>query len=275
MKPHKTTLAGSILLLDIPVGRTVSDICPSCGKSKLSVSNLDGTGYLYNCFSASCGLKGYVPLAGVRSFATDAPAQPVRTRTPYTGPLEKLIPRDAEFLENKYAFTEYHLQKSRVRRSHVGLAGRYAFPILDSRGTQKGIQFRSYTGSGPKATTLLEDSNSTKSSWYAASTSSRIEDLDNTVILVEDIPSAVRLSAYVSAIALLGTTIDPRDIPLISAKWAHVVVALDPDATGQALRLRARLAGWFDWVDLLFLNKDFKDMTEHELYDTVMGDVVP
>lgn len=274
MKPHKTTPVGQLKLLNIPVGRTVTTECPSCGKAKLSVTNKDGTGYLYNCFRASCGTKGYLPLTGMGSFATDDPVQPERQRRPYSGPLSPLLLFEKQFLGRKYGFTDYHLEKSKVRHSQVGLAGRFMFPILDLQGHRKGIQFRSYTGSGPKAITLMERDVATKSSWYSANEVSKVDALGNTVVLVEDIPSAVRLSRYVAAIALLGTTVDPVDIPLMAAKWSTVIVALDPDATEQAFRVQNQLMGWFDWVDLLFLSKDVKDMSEAELYQTIMEDLV-
>lgn len=261
-KSYRATLQ----LLDIPVGGTVSTECPKCGHKNFSVSNRDGSGYLYNCFRASCGYKGYVPLGGLRLIPTDAPIASREQPRPYSGPLYAPNAEDRALLEALYGFTDADVAVSRAKFTE---SGDIAYPILANDRTVKGTHFRRrHTVPGAqKAHTQLNSSNVTKSSWYCRE---RRSDGD-VVILVEDIPSAVRASAYVDAVALLGTSLDPRDIPLIAGKYREVWIALDPDANEAALRIRNWLDGWVDWVSVKMLPRDIKDMRESELQ--VMVDV--
>lgn len=255
MKPHKTTATGEIKLLNIPVGATVTTECPACGKSKLSVTNKDGTGYVYNCFRASCGFKGYAPLVGVGTWRTSDYTKPGSTVRPFSEPMFSLCRGEAEFLRGRVGFTEEHIAASGVRITEHGA---YAYPIMSKDRTIKGYHLRYYDGRTPKAHTHLISPTVTKSSWYT-------KDEDDTVFLVEDIPSAVRLSMYKSVVALLGTTLAAEDIMSLSARFSNVVIALDPDAAETALWVRNSLDGWFDNVDIALLNDDLKDMSEDEV----------
>jgi hypothetical protein len=247
-------------LLNIPIGATVTAECPNCGEKKFSVTNRDGSGYLYNCFRASCGCRGYIPLGGKSLFATDAPIAPREESRPYSGPLYAPNPEDLVLLNAVYGFTPEHVSRSGVRFT---IDGNAAYPIYANDRTVKGthLRYRKFSPGRAKAYTHMNSQTVTKSSWYTSPAGCP------SLMIVEDIPSAVRASHYMDTMALLGTSLDPRDIPLIAAKYTEVFVALDPDADEAALRVRNWLAGWVDWLYVMKLPRDIKDMREEELGD--------
>jgi hypothetical protein len=170
-------------------------------------------------------------------------------------------------LRQKVGFQNWHFGQSGVM---LGENGRFAFPLLDERQTIKGWVLRTYeNGVLPKALIYLNHPANTKSSWYRAHPKADFACNEDTVFLVEDIPSAVRLSKFVHAIALTGTTIDKVDIPLMAFRYDNVVIAMDSDAYQAGLRMSSVLAGWFSDVAVWRPGKDFKDMTDSEIYDTL------
>jgi hypothetical protein len=180
-----------------------------------------------------------------------------------------LCSSEEEYLYHRVGFWHHHVERSRVR---VTEDGGFAFPIIGSNGEIKGHHVRWYNGRSPKAETFLEQG--TKSSWYVEPHGDPRNGWDDAVVLVEDIPSAVRVAAYAPAIALLGTSLDLTELPIIGAKFKRVVIALDGDAFDAAVRLRNHLNGWVEWIDILFLGADFKDMEEAALVDLIQSEVL-
>lgn len=117
-----------------------------------------------------------------------------------------------------------------------------------------------------KAYTYFDKPATPKASWYRPIGRPAVP---NTV-LVEDIPSAIRASEYMTAVALLGTNV-PKDAAMEIAehKRGRIIVALDADATAQAIRLAADNALLWGDVGVAILTKDLKDMTEEELCTTI------
>jgi len=85
-------------------------------------------------------------------------------------------------------------------------------------------------------------------------------------IVVEDIPSAVRASSYVNAVALLGTGIGLERAQEIQSHARNgVIMALDQDATGESFRWARKWGLLWGDVKVLPLKCDLKDMNEQEL----------
>jgi DNA primase len=89
------------------------------------------------------------------------------------------------------------------------------------------------------------------------------------VVVVEDIPSADKLSMYgVAACALMGTHMadDVADEILSVAGRKKIIVALDRDAVGKSIAHSAKLtARSVLRVSSSVLTRDFKDMTHEEV----------
>jgi hypothetical protein len=85
-------------------------------------------------------------------------------------------------------------------------------------------------------------------------------------VLVEDIPSSVRASQYMNAVALLGTGIGlPRALEIAEYASRPIIVALDQDATSLSFKWARKYSLLWGDVMVLPLKKDLKNMTEEEL----------
>ena len=89
---------------------------------------------------------------------------------------------------------------------------------------------------------------------------------------MEDIPSAVRASAHVNAVSLLGTGVGLGKAMEI-AKYASrpIIVALDQDATSASFNIVKKYGLMWDTVIVLPLRKDIKDMNDKELKELLGG----
>lgn len=85
------------------------------------------------------------------------------------------------------------------------------------------------------------------------------------VIVVEDIPSANKMDRYYPCVALLGTNLNAEKIEyLLNLGIRHVIIALDNDATRQAVRLARK---FMVSTSILPLQADLKDQTEEQLQE--------
>jgi hypothetical protein len=89
----------------------------------------------------------------------------------------------------------------------------------------------------------------------------------NLAVVVEDIPSAVSISEWVTGYALLGTHLRDEHIQELS-KFQKVVVALDKDATDKALTIM-RALNTIVPTGILMLQKDLKSMGDAERERTI------
>ena len=80
--------------------------------------------------------------------------------------------------------------------------------------------------------------------------------------VVEDIPSAISISDWVTGYALLGTSLRDEHIQDLT-KFRRVVVALDKDATDKALTYMRALNSLVP-TGILMLQKDLKSLGDNE-----------
>ena len=133
--------------------------------------------------------------------------------------------------------------------------GRIAMSVRAPNDTHRGWVLRSDGSVAPKALTYL-DEGAIGLSWYKAFE-------DGPTVLVEDIPSAIRASAYVNAVALMGTECGLEKAMEIRNNATYpVVVALDQDATKKAADHVTHYQLLWRAPRLLPLQKDIKDMKE-------------
>ena len=83
------------------------------------------------------------------------------------------------------------------------------------------------------------------------------------VIVVEDIPSANKMDKYFPCVALLGTNLNEEKLKyLLTLGIRHVIIALDNDATRQAIRLARK---YCMTTTILPLQRDLKDESDEQL----------
>lgn len=232
--------------------------CPACGRAGKFSIMLDNGRAIYHCFRASCRLHegGSVQMGGARLVHTRQEPRKQKV-TPFEGELEYLDTAWTNYLYRKIGFTDRHLgigQPMYAPEEH-----RIAFPIFSPTGRRRGWALRSYDENNePKSLTRM-DVPEPHMSWY------RTEADHRTVVVVEDIPSAVRAAVYMRSVALLGTGCGPDYAQELSAHARHVVWALDADATTQAIKLHRQHGLLFESSTVLVLPVDLKDMEEDQL----------
>jgi len=233
----------------LTIGESKRMDCPECGrKNTFSISNINGT-IKWNCFHASCDERGTGSLKVTRRNAADI-LRNIEDR-----------PKDVPFVKPK-SWSRQLSNKARDYLRTVNSAGRYedvyydvkrnrlVYPIFDTEGKLVDGAGRSLGSARPK--------------WYRYGNYGggfKIG-MSRTAVVVEDIPSAISISEWVTGYALLGTSLRREHIEELK-KYSKVVVALDKDATDKALTMVCTLNRVVP-TDILMLDKDLKSMGDTE-----------
>lgn len=239
-------------------GERMRTICPACrgGQSSehsLSIRVADDGAILWNCFRASCDTIG--AKWGTRVVRTrHTPRE--QTIRPYTGELRYCTDEELAFLEETIGWTEEHLPIARPL--YAPKERRYAFPVFGPTGARRGYVLRSWQGNTKYKALTRMDVAEPHMSWYK-------RDSESPVVVVEDIPSAVRAARYVNAVSLCGTGCGHDYLNELSAHTRRVMWALDADATSLAIQLHRKGSLLFDESRVLVLTKDIKDMDEADV----------
>lgn len=258
-----------LLATEVEDGQTIRFTCPYCmggnGSERSLTITRDGDGVVYNCFRANCslggGAYGGTGASLVRTNLDTLPRK--RKRTPYEGSLAPLSDEWIEYLSDTIGITDEH--RDRARPVYAPEEHRVAWPILGPMGRRRGWVLRSYSlGVEPKAMTRM-DEDEPCTSFYQTKNSSKY------CVVVEDIPSAVRASAYLNAVSMNGSGLGPDAVAEIAAHHRKVVWAFDEDATLKACKHHTKYALYFEDSWVLPLTKDLKNMTEAELKETLEG----
>jgi hypothetical protein len=254
-----------LLMEGLAPGETHRGSCPKCGREKtFTMTREDGGTVVWNCYSTHCPNSGRAGGVRVNVVRTTPRKQGA---TPFTGELRELNDEEKAFLEARVGFKEQHLLASAVR--YAAEEARYAFPIFAPTGARRGWVLRAYGDIGVqrKALTRL-DREEPHLSWYSGS------EFSNRVLIVEDIPSAVRASLHFPGwvVSICGGGVGPDYIREITAYGRRIVWAFDGDATASALRHHRTYGVCFESSTILPLTEDLKDLSELELKE-VLGAV--
>lgn len=198
--------------------------CPFCGgRKKFGVLKQDGK-LLWNCFRASCGVKGSYrvgrSITGVKDYIHKR-----ETKAVYYNSLPSIVssvdhhPEAMAYLESVNSLEAYNRGLIKIK-----------YAPRDNR-----VLF--YTEDGQGAVGRALDNRTPK--WFTyGNTAEGIVVGNGTPVLVEDTPSACsvsRVEGY-SGFALLGTRITPS-IKSSLRQFTHVLIVLDKDASTKALSL--------------------------------------
>lgn len=239
--------------------------CPECRHptDKAMSVLVDGEAIKAICHRASCGFKYSV------GYAVDHGLRPSRVR-PYTGALAQLDQADYVWLCSRFdapisAF-------GAMRKSD----GRYFLPINGPEGTRRGwVSRRPWEGSplwdegdkSPKSLTYMENDEPVQG-W---NTFGGVPvDVEDTVVLVEDQISAVRVLIDTSlvSVAILGTGINEEKVAELQRHARNILIALDSDATGNAFAMARKWGQAFNSCRVVILSKDIKDMQREMVQKT-------
>ncbi len=257
-----TQMEITLLAEPLGLGETVRSHCPVCQGSKptLTVTRKEDGSVVWNCYRLACDFRGashshgYYPSSAPKAEAREIPKE-------YTGELRRLSEAEEQILCDRTGITPVQAARARIR--YAVAERRYAFPVLSPAGRRRGLVLRSYSGGFPKALTVKETTEPMLA-WAAVSDA---VPRDGPTFVVEDLPSAVRASEYVHAVALLGTSCSQEYALEIAAFGGDVVWALDADATAKAIKLYREHMNLFERSRVVTLERDLKDMDEAALAD--------
>jgi len=241
--------------------------CPACsgGLSKeksFSVTRMDN-GYLYHCYRASCNFKGFTPEKGGKKPHVKLKVQPdkggnkgKRSRK-FRGKTVNLSAGQMGFLTKRFTLTQPELVNARLRWDPNSAA--YIVPIYNSQGYKVGDISRNWTGRVPKAINYWDNA---KYNLYFPWNLHKITD---TIVVVEDFLSAIKVNRYLPCVALLGCNLGENEAAHLRTLAPRLVIALDNDATSKALSLSKEYKLLFQNIAVQHLDKDPKDMHGAEL----------
>lgn len=256
-------LEAKLAAAELPLNETVYRDCPVCnGRNKFSVTRTR-EGVLWNCFKASCSVRGFSPLAGELL----KPNRKPNKLRPYRGSLRLLEPEHEQFFRERFpGLCTEQLELLRWAPED----DRWAFPILDPRGYCRGWTLRAYDGRDPKSLTRMH-ADGPSQSWHEPGWIARNSDWAHKVVLVEDQMSAmVCASAGMSACALLGTQLNNDKVREIAMQRPReVLLALDADATEEAFRLARRWGLAFERIRVVVLKRDLKEEQAEDIREVL------
>lgn len=277
---HKTSALLEIqrVAAELPKGGETRIVCPHCGggtsgERSLSVKRSKEFVANYTCWRATCDLGyGNVTLRGDGKALFNSKMAPKDVKT-YDRAIRSapLLERHARYLKRYYGLTDALLAYGQVKSTERD--GRIIYGIFSPDRRKRGKTVRMYkelltTHSAavtlPKCINELSSENAVSQSWYYKGRELRKK--TDTLIVVEDIVSALRINPYYDSVALLGTVFNAakqREIRMQGYK--HVVMCLDKDATRTAARYAKTAGVSVPGLKVKFLNKDIKNMSEEEL----------
>lgn len=177
-------------------------------------------------------------------------------------PLRK---EERELLNVKYHLTDPQITKAGIRWSNT--IQRIITPIKTRLGMSAGFVARSENPRvRPKALSYIVNPELPFGAYYLKDESCKC------LWLVEDQFSAIRLSEYENALALMGTHLtDSLLADIKKGGFTHLVICLDADAMSTAIKLASRIDSLFKEVRIKSPQKDLKNMTHAELRKFVTG----
>ena len=252
-----------LLALDLPVGQsTYHYTCPKCNRREGNFSITRGAqGLFYNCFRATCGLKGFV---GSVPLVYTTPTEKKPKLFAYdTETLPKLV---ADYLTDKFpTLTLRDINQAGL--SWAPELERVIFPLKDYRGYIWGYNARYYTDcaqctklSGPKAILYQESVTAPVGAWFGVTD----ENIRNgKVVLVEDCMSAVVLAEMFITIACMGHNPDQKLIAQL--KNFDVTLVFDNDVLMKSFETCRKYHLFVKNMRVIDPVKDPKDMSFEEL----------
>lgn len=243
-------------------GQSIRMVCPFCGggssnERSLSLTHAEDGAILFHCYRAHCGASG--ALGGARRLKRIATPPPVRKDSRVKENIEyRLRTIPSGFLPPCWGMPDFVLHVAGVLWDED--TQRLALPIWGPLGQLRGRVLRVPPGSGvmPKTLTWMYEDVPVLSWWGSPHNES--------VIVVEDIPSAMRLAHLnYRAVALNGTHLSDDAVEELDSNATNVLWALDPDAVGKAIAWLVRTRMYFNQCSVLNIDKDIKDMTDTEV----------
>lgn len=248
-----------LLAVDLENGSTIREVCPRCGggsskETSLTITRSEDGSLVWNCFRDKCDERGATGSSG--TIVSRAPKPKPKKR--FEGTTVPLSNIRLKQLRDKWGIVNppYWYWTS-------DYGGRVAMSIRSPKYMHRGWVLRDLRGVAKTKALTYIDEGEVPISWYRTTK-------DAPCVIVEDIPSAVRVSMCgVNAVALLGTHVNLEKAQEIAAYATRIVIALDQDATQKAFQIARKYGLLWDDVQVLPLDRDCKDQSQEELKRTL------
>jgi hypothetical protein len=253
------------------LGETRRQICPSCNggnkrEKSLTITLFPNNLIKFNCFRGSCidTVKGGFTLDGKHGIynteqftampTPESVSKVVAKRKYFNGQTFPLPQLYKDWIWDKWGIINppywYYTPE---------YGSRIAMSVRSPMYADRGWVLRDISGTATHKALTYINKDETPLSWY------KNKDKQGT-ILVEDIPSAVRASKYLNAVALLGTGVGlDRAVEIDISAPRPIIIALDQDATERSFVIKERWNLLWGDVRVLPLKHDLKDLQEKDL----------
>jgi len=224
----------------------------------------------YICHRANCGFAGR---SNTPAYEAPGQVQPPRlsTREVNLRPIDR---RERKLIFDAWGMAE--TEWNRGRWSWDDNTDRLAMPVLGYNGSLRGLVLRSLTEAQPKVLNVQWEDGPFLS-WYYGTIGRWVVFPKDRLLVVEDIPSAVKVSSmttpFTRVCALNGTHISQDGLKELidSGLEDNVVLALDEDASEKALTYSRELGLHLGRVRVLLLHRDLKNMNEKEIRECLQN----
>jgi len=223
--------------------------CPFCldtTEHTMSVTRTISTA-LYHCFRATCGKSGVLGASISRT-----PKKEFKPRV-FNKPTDLILMYQAavDYLGG-YGILPYEAYSQNI--TWLDKERRLVFPLYDHRGYKWGTLTKAID-KGVKPKTILYKENNIPSLHFPRTGALECE----TLVLVEDVMSAIKLSNYTATAAILGTHINEELILYIkSLGFKDVRIMFDNDATAKALGYVNKYKGLLN-LSVVEVSKPYSD----------------
>lgn len=274
MGPFSAIKAEGALLAD---GRTTSCVCPFCHGGRnddrsFSITR-EGMNLLYMCHRATCARKGRVFLGALpenNSHATPASFTPRIFDTP----TRILTEEEAGILWDRYRLGYPDINRYGLRAT-ISDTPRLVVPVRSISGAIRGYETRWLVpqgGQGKGAKTLhYRHIDEPWMGWFFNPGVFRGAPPKKTVVLVEDVLSAIKVSRQFVCVSLMGSHLSDAHVTELAkmCRGFEIVLALDRDAADKAVKFVKRYNVILPELVAIFIEKDMKYMNDDEIYDKV------
>lgn len=262
----------SEMALHVALGQSSPHLeCPYCSggqsreKSFKIWRNADGVSY--KCYRVKCGVGGKISGVGGGLVETTEEVTKSKLR-PYTKPTRPLSDKELEYVWATWGLSEDDVSKQELSTELT--TGRIVFPTFTKEGWEWGKQARAVDGKQPKCSLYWQSEYKERLHFPRVFRRSDLS-LSTTLIVAEDIPSAIRVAAFLPSAALLGTSLTASQVEYLRDGFSTVYLALDADATEKAIKYKKRYGLMFDKFEVVPLTKDIKNMSHKELTELMQS----
>jgi hypothetical protein len=235
----------------------------------------DGLG-LYCCHRGKCGRSGRVG-GGVGSLAEPqsedsgsgaGAATKIKPPRVYTGETELVSPAGLRLLSDRFGYTESDTARSGLLQDIR--TGAFVVPIYGPRQDYRGVYVRSFE---PRYDDIYRDTDPDGPllGWYWSGGGPRKAGAVGVLVLVEDAFSAIKVARQFNSVCLFGTHINLDAMLEVVSYSDEIVLALDKDAFGKAMKFKQRFAYLAPHMRVVQLEKDLKYETDGGIKDRVLG----